>query len=77
MPAADVAVARLVGEGECARDPLLGEVRYFSVVAGAEPVAMRCDSAEPPLAAIRGYFAFHPGRVDAFRVLPDSHQRMP
>ena len=73
IPRADVAMALLKPTAHASHCPYKGDANYFSIIAGgkmADNAVWSYEQPYPAMAAIAGYLAFYPNRVDKIEESP-------
>ncbi|MBL6079515.1 DUF427 domain-containing protein [Belnapia sp. T18] len=71
IPRADAAMEMLVRTPRSTHCPYKGDASYYSIATGgrqAENAVWSYESPYPAMAAIKGYLAFYPDRVDAIEI---------
>ena len=77
VPRQDIRMDRLTRSAEHTGCPFKGEATYFTLTGEDRNIAWSYERPYDEVASIQNHLAFYSDRVDVFRALPNSHERIP
>lgn len=70
IPRKDARMDKLTRSTHQTHCPYKGDAAYYSLDAGAENLVWTYEQPYPAVAAIEGYIAFYPNKVDSIEIIP-------